>query len=579
MHLRNKSLIIMGLIWTCYLVVNIIFYPLPLLDFLFVSILFAALMMLGLYRFEIATIENLITKLRGINLLPPYKTRVSDNDNAETKTISEHFNKLLMQLQINHENLEKRIYEKTERLHKKNIQLQQEVMERISLERKTAHNRETVSRLAYYDELTSLPNRIFFNEILNKAMNHAKRHKKFLAILYLDIDHFATYNEKLGYSAGDYILRETANRIKNTLRAEDILARLEGDEFIILLNDIGKEKFASTVAEKLIKATSSPIKIDNVEHQVTVSIGITLYPHDAHSLEDLMKKADEARAKAKQLGENHYQFYSQAIGKEAEEFKEIESALRDALKNNKLMLYYQPKLNIRIGHPSGIEALIRWMHPDHGFISPTKIISIADETGLYKEISSWTLHEACRANKKWQDDGYEHLTVAVNLSPKQFYDPGLLETIQSALTETNLNPRYLELEINESTIMDNTEESMKIMQALKTIGVQISIDHFGTGYTSISQLKQFPISVLKIDSSFIKGLPHSPNDNAIVNAFIAMAHNLGFEVIAEGVETAEQVQYLAIQNCDMVQGYFLSHPLPAQKVINQFKKLGDEVLL
>lgn len=579
MHLRNKSLIITGLIWAAYIGVNILFYPLPVIDFIIVSLFFACLLTLGLYKFDIATIENLVAKLRKTPLQPPYKNRIDDNDNAETKLISEQFNQLLTQLQINYENLEKRINEKTERLHKKNIQLQQEVMDRISLERKTIRNKEAVSRLAYYDDLTSLPNRIFFNEILNKAMNHAKRHKKILSILYLDIDNFSSMNTNLGYTAGDYILKEISQRIKNTLRSEDILARLEGDEFIILLNDIGKEKFASTVAEKLMKVCSQPLKIDNVDQMLSVSIGISLFPHDAHSLEDLMKKADEALAQAKQRGRNNYQFYSSALGQEAQEFIEIEAALRDAIKNNQLMLYYQPKLNIRIGHNTGIEALIRWLHPKHGFISPTKIIAIAEETGLIQSLAEWTLQEACRTNKKWQEEGYEHLTVAVNLSPKQFHHPNLVDAVQTALSTSELSPRYLELEINEATIMDDVEKSMQILQTLKTIGVIISIDHFGTGYTSISQLKQFPISILKIDSSFIKGLPHSPNDNAIVNAVIALAHNLGFEVIAEGVETAEQVQYLAIQNCDMVQGYFLSHPLPAQKVVNQFKKLGDEVLL
>lgn len=264
---------------------------------------------------------------------------------------------------------------------------------------------------------------------------------------------------------------------------------------------------------------------------------------------------------------------------EAREYIQLESALRKAIHNNELALYYQPKLHLKKGSVIGMEALIRWEHPVLGIIDPVRFIPIAEETGYIMQIGEWALYEACKMNKYWQDEGYEHLTISVNLSPKQFHHPHIADVIAKILTQTKLNPRYLEIEINEKTIMENSGASGKQLANIKATGVVISIDHFGTGYTSISHLKQFPISILKIDQSFIKGIPNIPNDLAITNAFISLAHNLGLAVVAEGVETAEQVQYLSNQSCDIVQGYFLSHPLPASKIVLQLKKLQDEVLI
>lgn len=434
-----------------------------------------------------------------------------------------------------------------------------------------------ITPLPQNDHVTSLPTRAFFNEVLNKAMNHAKRHKKILAILLIDIDSFKNINAQTDIETGNKVLKEIAARLATTLRSDDVIARLDGDEFIVLLNDINKPKFASAVAEKLLQACSQPLVINSNNFSLTASIGICIYPSDGDSLEDILKNADMALYKAKHSGGNSYQFHTNEMNEEAREYIKLESSLRKAIKENEFVLYYQPKLNLKRGNYFGIEALVRWPQSDLSFISPAQFIPLAEETGMITELGEWAIREACRTNKSWQDEGYEHLTVAINLSPKQFYHPNIVSTISNILNETGLNPKYLEIEITEKTAMDNTELTTEILGKLKEIGVQLSIDHFGTGYTSISHLKQFPISAIKIDQTFIKGLPNIPDDMAITNAFIALAHHLGLEIVAEGVETAEQVQYLSAQDCDMIQGYYLSHPLPANKIILQFKKLTDEV--
>jgi len=438
----------------------------------------------------------------------------------------------------------------------------------------TTHPQKKAVTDNHQDTLTELPNRAFFNEALNKAMSHAKRHNKICAVLIIDIDAFKNINKTLGHDFGNEVLNKIGKRLAKTLRTEDLVARLDGDEFIVLLNDISKPKFASVVAEKLLQVCSKPIK----DFFLTASIGISVYPSDGVSLEDMLKNADSALYKAKHAGGNKYQFHTHEMDIEAREFIKLESALRNAIDNNELVLYYQPKLHLKKGTIVGIEALLRWAHPELGILNPAQFIPIAEDTGLIMKIGEWALREACKTNKYWQNEGYEHLTIALNLSPKQFRHPEIAKIIETILKETELNPKYLELEINEATVMDNIQIAKDRLDNIKAIGVQLSMDHFGAGYTSISHLKQFPVSAIKIDQNYIKGIPNNPDDSAITNAFIGLAHHLGLEVVAEGVETAEQVRYLTIQDCDMVQGYFLSHPLPAQKIVLQLKKIMDRAL-
>ncbi len=423
----------------------------------------------------------------------------------------------------------------------------------------------------------TLHHSIFFNETINKAISHAKRRNKLLAVLLIAMN--PAVNSRLQPLIEESALKEMTNKLATTLRHEDIVAKLEGNVLGILLNDIGKAKFVSAVANKILLACAQPIKIENRELFFTANIGICVYPTEGASLEDLLRNADVALSKAKNAGINTFRFHTQAMDAEASEYIHLEKSLRKAVTHNELALYYQPKIHLKTGETTRIEALIRWVHPEIGVINPAKFLPIAEETDLIYPIGEWAIREACKMNKQWQNAGYAHMPIAVNLSPKQFYHPDIAHIVAAALKETGLNPNYLELEVTETAMMDDARKAINILENIKTTGVQISIDHFGVGYFSISQLKQFPLTLLKIDHSFIKGVPNNPNDSAIVAAMITLAHQLGLEVVAEGVETAEQVQYLSLQNCDMVQGYFLSPPLPAEQIVAQFKKLTEGVLL
>jgi diguanylate cyclase (GGDEF)-like protein len=498
---------------------------------------------------------------------------VDETGSDELSSVSSRINHMMSIIEASHLKLEHRVKERTHELQKTNIQLQQEIAERKIVEKELIIHKEHLVRLAHYDSLTSLPNRVFFNEMLNKTLNQAKRQGKMLAILFIDLDRFKNINDALGHPIGDRVLKEVANRFSTVLRAGDVLARLGGDEFILLLNDIEQPKFASPVAEKILHLCAQPIKVDTHEFFITTSIGICVYPGDGDSLEDLLKNADMAMYKAKRAGGGIFQYYTKEMNLEAHEHIKLEASLRKAIKNNEFILHYQPKLNLSDGNMMGVEALIRWESPELGMVSPAKFIPLAEETGLIMQIGEWALREACRANKSWQNQGYKPISTAVNLSPKQFRHQDIAQLVKTILQETDLAPEYLELEITETAVMDNVDAAINRLNDISKMGVKITIDDFGTGYTSISYLKQFPVSVLKIDQSFIKGIPDNQDDLAITTAVIALAHSLNMHVVAEGVETPEQLQFLADHDCDMVQGYYLSRPLPEAKILLQLTKI------
>jgi len=481
-------------------------------------------------------------------------------------------------IELSKEQLEERVRARTQELIECNNELHREISDHKVAEKALIYHKENLTRLAHYDNLTSLPNRVFFNEILNKALSHAHRQSKTLAILFIDLDRFKTINDAFGHLIGDLVLKEISQRFSSVLRAGDILARLGGDEFIILLNDISHPKFASPVAEKLIQACAKPIQINNQKFNLTASIGICIFPNDGRSLEDLQRNADMAMYKAKRAGGSIFQYFTKEMTLEAHEHIQLESALRKAIRNNEFVLYFQPKMNLNSGTINGIEALIRWDNPELGVIGPTEFIPLAEETGLILEIGDWVLREACRINKEWQNQGYIPTSVSVNVSWKQFQHQDLFRSVEAALRESGLDAKYLELEITEGALMQDIDIVIEKLKTLKDMGVKISVDDFGTGYTSISYLKQFSIDIIKIDQSFIKGIPQNTNDNAITSAVIAMAHNLGLEVVAEGVETTEQLQYLTDNNCDIVQGYYISRPLPENKIVLQFSKVNSSAV-
>lgn len=548
-----------------------------LVAFIGLGILFSILIIFLIRRLIVRRLECLDHQVADISAKNALSQRVDVSGNDELSSVSSQINAMMDIIQASHEQLEQRVEERTQELQKTNVQLQQEITERKSVEKELIIHKEHLVRLAHYDNLTALPNRVFFHEILNKAISHAARHQKSLAILFIDLDRFKNINDALGHPTGDIVLKEIASRFVEVLRSGDILARLGGDEFIVLLNDISQPKFVSPVAQKLLETCAVPVKTHSHEFFITASIGICIYPNDGTSLEDLLKNADMAMYKAKRSGGGVYQYFTQEMNLEAHEHIRLEAALRKAIANNEFVLHYQPKLNLNDGKITGVEALIRWDSPEHGMVSPAKFIPLAEETGLIMQIGEWALREACRTCKSWLDEGYDPIVVAVNLSPKQFRHQDIAQLVAQVLQSTQLDAKYLELEITETAVMDNVEAAINRLNDIQQMGVSISVDDFGTGYTSISYLKQFPVKVLKIDQSFIKGIPDSQNDIAITSAVIALAHSLSMKVVAEGVETVEQLQYLADHNCDMIQGYYISRPLPEKKIVLQFTKNGVPV--
>lgn len=414
-----------------------------------------------------------------------------------------------------------------------------------------------------HDGLTGLVNRPLFMERLNRAVVRANRDKIQVAIMFIDLDRFKHINDTLGHNAGDTLLQEVATRLERCTREQDTVARFGGDEFTILLEGVNHANDAVIVANKIIRSISYPIRIHDQELYVTPSIGITMYPDDADSVEQLMKHADSAMYRAKEEGRNGFQFYTDGMNRESEERMELESRLRQAMHKREFQLFYQPKINIRNGEMIGAEALIRWNQPDLGMVSPAKFIPLAEENGLINSIGEWVIREACSQMQEWNLTGMDPIRVAVNLSPRQLYQQDLADMILDTALEYSIVPRNIELEITESLLMDDTEASITTLKKLKEWGMHVSIDDFGTGYCSLAYLKRFPIETLKIDRSFVMDITTDPDDAAICSAIIALGHKLRLNVTAEGIETSEQLEFLKQQGCDEAQGFYFSKPLPA----------------
>ncbi len=440
-------------------------------------------------------------------------------------------------------------------------------------ERKEAEER--IRYLAYYDSLTGLPNRTFYKELVSRSLLLAKRHHWTIAILFIDLDYFKRINDTLGHDIGDQLLRTVGDLVKTCIRKSDfiarseqdelenVVARLGGDEFIVLLNEIAHSQDASRVARRILKELAQPFNLAGHEVFVTASIGIALYPLDGNDAENLLKNADVAMYHAKNQGRNNYQFYTQSMNATSLQRLDLENDLRKALDRNEFLLYYQPTVDVQTGAIIGAEALVRWKHPEKGMISPVEFIPLAEETGLIVPIGEWVLRTACIQNKAWQDAGNKPLRMSVNLSSRQFDQEGLLEIVSNALHDSGFDPRYLELEITESTIMKNPEKAATTLQKLKDMGICLSIDDFGTGYSSLGNLRRFPLDTLKIDRSFVMNITTNSDDAAITTAIIAMAQSLKLRVIAEGVEAEEQRTFLRDLGCHEMQGYLFSQPLAA----------------
>jgi diguanylate cyclase (GGDEF)-like protein len=427
-------------------------------------------------------------------------------------------------------------------------------------------NEDRIRYQAFHDSLTGLPNRDAFGERLVEAIGRARRHGKSGALLFLDLDRFKLINDSLGHDAGDQLLRVTASRIQKCLRETDLAFRLSGDEFTVILEDLDRVDCAAIAARRLLEATAPPVALGDCEIVVNLSIGITTFSGKESDVEALVKEADSAMYRAKEIGHNQYVFYTEEMNTIASERLSTETALQRALQSGEFMLHYQPKIDTATRTLVSVEALLRWNHPKKGIVPPNAFIPLLEDTGLINAVGEWVLMEATRQAQAWIDAGLQATRMSVNISGKQFRHPGLIDTVRRALESSGLDPRHLELELTESMFIENTARSIEIMQALKALGVSLSIDDFGSGYSSLAYLKQFPVDYLKIDRSFIRDLATNSKDAAITAAISALAHSLNLRLVAEGVENQAQVDYLESLGCHELQGFLFGRPVSAQEL-------------
>ncbi len=447
---------------------------------------------------------------------------------------------------------------------------------------------EKIRTLAYYDPLTGLPNRELFKEHTSHAIRTAKRNGTYLALVYLDLDQFKRINDTLGHSAGDELLKKVAKTLYKSIRSSDIvgiahnkesdghsISRLGGDEFSILITDLTDVQNSAKVAYRVIKNLSRPILIEGHEFTVSCSMGIALYPMDGKDVETLLKNADAAMYSAKERGRNNYQFYTTGMNSHILARVSMEANLKNALKKNEFLVYYQPQVEAATGRFIGLEALIRWQHPEKGLVQPNDFIPLSEETGLIIPIGEFVLKTACRQAITFIDSGLPRLRMAVNISGKQFKEKNLVDTLVQILYETGLDPQYLEVELTESSLIDDVDKTINMLKKIKETGVKVAIDDFGTGYSSMNYLKQFPLDTLKIDYTFVKDIETSSDDVAITKAIIAMAKSLGLSTIAEGVETEKQYEILCDMGCDEIQGFLISRPVPAEDIVSLINRLAS----
>jgi len=521
-----------------------------------IYIIFMALIGLGLASLLLLKLKNSITRpifnlskvMNTVIEKNDYSLRVNNSSTDEIGTLSLYFNNMLAHIQLNDK------------------KLAHELSERYKAE-------EHLDKLAYYDLTTNLPNRHFFQKHLKNAVDIANSTSQKMVLLFLDLDNFKTVNDTLGHKVGDILLEQASSRLSNILRQNDHICRIGGDEFAIVIQGFDNLNNVSLIAQKCIDALSSPFVFEENKFFIGVSIGISICPDDATTANDLLVNADMAMYEAKLLGKNNFQFYSKKMNEAYSRKYQLANDLRRAVELNQLELYYQPQVDAKKEKIIGAEALMRWHHPEKGMIPPDEFIPLAEESSLILSIGQWLIETACLQGQQIIDSGLNDITIAINISGVQIKDDDFYDIVSHALEESRFDPRKLEIELTESVLMDSTDLVIKKLKQLRLLGVSIAIDDFGTGYSSMNYLKVFPIGKLKIDKSFVFGLPESDEDTAITRAIIAMAHGLKLKVIAEGVEDQHQAEFLREQGCDAFQGYYYSRPLS----FSDFLELKDKL--
>jgi len=439
-------------------------------------------------------------------------------------------------------------------------------LEKSRLLKELEESRRLEQHVAYHDFLTGLPNRLLFVDRLEQTLSQARRVAKQVALLYINVDGFKRINDTLGHSIGDQLLQSVARRLEESVRESDTVARLGADEFAITLFGLADAKEAINLARKVRNTMAFPFSIGGQELFATVSIGISMYPTDGEDTQTLIQKGGVAMYRAKNSGKNNYKEYTLAMATTFAEHFTLENSLRRAIMNEELLIYFQPQVNLGSGEIMGVEALVRWQHPKLGLVAPDRFIPLAEEIGIIASIDEWVMRSACIQAKTWQTELGQNVRVSVNLSAQQFRQKNLADMVAKILEETDLAPELLCIEITESNVMENMEHTIEILQALKSLGVILSVDDFGKGYSSLNYLKTFPIDILKVDRSFVSGIPIDRDDMAISTAIVVLAQSMALKVVAEGVETADQLSFFRSLNCDAIQGYYFSPPVPAGEV-------------
>lgn len=531
----------------------------------------AALSVLGQESFDLIISDIDMGGMSGLELVPHVHSispdsvvlMISGKSTIETAIAAMHagaFDYIMKPFDVRH------VEAAVERALKQRLLLAQKRRYKDELEQLLHERTAQVDRLAYYDTLTSLPNRTLFEDRLAQAVALAQRADKKVAVLFIAPDQLKKVNDTLGHRAGDQLMQQVAVRLRGCVNDTDTVARFGGDQFVLVLPEIESSKDVVDVITSIQKALNPSFKLDRQELFATASVGVSFFPEDGHDGSSLVKNAGAALYRAKKSGGNEYRFYTADMHAKASKRFELETSLRHAIDNEEFLLHYQPRVAINGLEIVGLEALVRWHHPKLGLVPPGDFIPLAEETGLILPIGEWVLREACRQNREWQDQGFSRMRIGVNISARQFQQQHLSETVVRILEESNLEPRFLELELTESSIMSNADATIEVLSNLQSMGVAISVDDFGTGFSSLSYLKRLPIDSLKVDQSFVRELATDPDDAALVMAIVNLAHALRLRVVAEGVETQEQLRFLRLLRCDEIQGYLISRPLPVEGI-------------